>query len=152
MLWRRFVFIGLLFLLLAPLLLSQTTLSADDPNGEPSSFVGMQLEELFARFGLPGRVYAARGEEDWQDDVVFVYGEGDFYIYRDRVWQVGITSIYDIKIGDAKAVALLSLGGNGRDEGDYLVYNIAGYGWPLSLRINFDGGKVSAMYVYRPDY
>ena len=133
-------------------LFAQSALPDIDPQNDPSSFVGMRLEELFARFGLPQTVHAARGEEIWQDDVVFVYGERDFFIYRDRVWQVGVKSMYGMKIGDTKAVALLTLGGDARDEGTYLLYNIAGYNWPVSLRVNIEAGRISAMYVYRPDY
>jgi len=119
---------------------------------DPSGFIGMKLEEMFARFGAPQMVYTARGEESWQDDVVFVYGAGDFYVCRDRVWQIGLKSVYGIKTGDAKAVALLVLGETTKDEGSYLLYNIAGQGWPLALRVNLEAGRVSAMYVYRPDY
>ena len=122
------------------------------PQGEPLSFVGMTLNELFERFGPPASVYTARGEEIWQDDVVFVYKEGNFFIYRNRVWQLGLSSLYGIKVGDAKAVALLVLGDEARDEDNYLLHNLSGFGWPLSLRVNLSDGKVSAIYVYRPDY
>ena len=140
------------FFLTSRLLWSQAALPDIDPQNDPSSFVGMKLEELFARFGLPQTVHAARGGESWQDDVVFVYGEGEFFIYRDRVWQVGIKSMYGMKVGDAKAVALLTLGAGAKDEGNYLLYSIAGYTWPVSLRVNIEAGKISAMYVYRTDY
>jgi hypothetical protein len=119
---------------------------------EQLSFVGMRLDDLFQRFGPPQTVYAARGGETWQDDVVFVYKEGDFYVYRDRVWQIGIKSVYGIKVGDAKAVAMLVLGENVQDQGDYALYSFSGGAWPLLLRVNFTAGKISAIYVYRPDY
>jgi len=54
------------------------------------SLVGLRLDELIARFGVPRAVHAVRGAEEWQDDVVFVYSQGDFYIHRDRVWQGGV--------------------------------------------------------------
>jgi hypothetical protein len=119
---------------------------------EQLSFVGMNLDDLYKRFGSPKTVHTARGGEIWQDDVVFVYNEGDFYVYRDRVWQIGIKSIYGIRMGDAKAVAMLVLGENAQDQGDYVLYSFSGGAWPLSLRVNFTAGKISAIYVYRPDY
>jgi hypothetical protein len=119
---------------------------------EQLSFVGMRLDDLFKRFGTPQTVYAARGGETWQDDVVFVYKEGDFYVFRDRVWQIGIKSVYGIKVGDVKAVAMLVLGENAQDQGDHALYSFPGGAWPLSLRVNFTAGKISAIYVYRPDY
>ena len=119
---------------------------------EQLSFVGMRLDELYRRFGPPQAVYAARGEENWQDDVVFAYNEGEFYIYRDRVWQIGIKSIYGMRIGDAKGVALLVLGENARDGGDYVLYSLPGGAWPLSLRVNVNAGKISSIFIYRPDY
>ena len=150
--FSRISFVYAALMVIGCQLFAQSAPPGTDRQNDPSSFVGMRLEEVFARFGLPRTVYAARGGESWQDDVVFVYGEGDFYIFRDRVWQVGITSIFGIKIGDAKAAAVLALGERARDEGNHLLLDIAGYGWPLSLRVNFDAGRISAMYIYRPDY
>jgi hypothetical protein len=119
---------------------------------EPISFVGMKVDELIRRFGPPQTVYAARGAENWQDDVVFVYNEGDFYIYRDRVWQIGLKSVYGIKIGDVKAVVMLVLGEGAQDKGDYVLYPLSGSAWPLSLCVNFNADRISAIFVYRPDY
>jgi hypothetical protein len=119
---------------------------------EQLTLIGLKLSELYQRFGSPQAVYAARGGETWQDDVVFVYNEGDFYVYRDRVWQIGIKSIYGIRVGDAKAVALLVLGENAQDKGDYVLYAFQGSAWPLSLRVNFAAGKISAIFVYRADF
>jgi len=145
-----FVLFCVALLLAGPVVWAQSASIAQ--NDEPLSFIGMKLDELYQRFGPPQTVYAARGEENWQDDVVFVYNEGDFYIYRDRVWQVGVKSIYGMRIGDAKAVSLLVLGENAQDGGDYVFYPLPGGAWPLSLRINISAGKISSIFVYRPDY
>ena len=124
---------------------------------EPLSFVGMQLAELIERFGPPGTVSAARGNEIWQDDVVFQYAEGDFYIFRDRVWQVKLATACGISLRDSKAVALLVLGDEAADRGDHLLLPLSAAtsrrGWPLMLRVNFNNtGLVSAIYIYRPDF
>jgi len=121
-------------------------------NEEPLSLVGMKLDELIRRFGPPQAVHAARGNEHWQDDVVFVYSEGKFYLYRDRVWQVEIGAISGMRVGDAKGVALLILGESAQDKGDYVEYAIPGGAWPLSLRINVNAGKIATIFIFRPDY
>ena len=147
-------YISILFCLTAglPLWAQNASPTAPGQYDEQIAFIGMKLDDLYRRFGSPQTVYAARGGETWQDDVVLVYKEGDFYIFRDRVWQVGLKSIYGIRIGDVKSVAMLVLGENVQDQGDYALYSFPGGAWPLSLRVNFTSGKISAIYVYRPDY
>ena len=148
---RRIIFFFLPLLTVAAGLWSQTSVS-EERKEAPFSYIGMRLEDMLNRFGTPLTVYADRGDEQWQDDVVFVYREGDFYVYQNRVWQVAVNSVFGIKTGDVKAVALLVLGNNVREENDYLLYNIPGGAWPVSLRINFTAGRVSAIFVYRPDF
>ena len=121
--------------------------------GDPLPFLGMGLAELLGRLGPPEAVYALRGKEDWQDDVVFVYTEGDFYIFRDRVWQVAVKSLYGVALGDPKTAALLALPAVGelQDRGDYALLTLPG-GWQRRLRVNFNGGRVSAIFIYRSDF
>jgi hypothetical protein len=147
---RRRMGLSIIALLLTAFpLWSQTTPQAD----EPLAFVGMKLADMIHRFGPPRAVYAVRGREEWQDDVVFVYGEGDFYIAKDRVWQIGLTSAFGIAVGDVKQVVSLVLGEAARDEGDYVRMSLSGAGWPLMLRVNFNPfGAVSAIFIYRPDF
>jgi len=148
----RIALLCVILLTAAISLFSQPVLTAETQNEAPFSFIGMRLGDVIGRFGAPRLVHVSRGDEAFQDDVVFVYDDGDFYIYRDRVWKVALRSIFGIRAGDVKAVALLVLGDNARDEGDYVLYDIPGGVWPVSLRINFSDGRVSAIFVYRPDY
>ena len=138
--------------LFLPLLLLTFSLSAD-PSNEPFSFVGMRLPELFERFGLPQEVFAVRGNEIWQDDIVFRYPAGDFFIYRDRVWQVRVSSVRGISTGDPKQAVLLVWGSNIEDRGNHLLAPLPGGVWPLMLRFNIsNAGLVSDIFIYRPDY
>jgi hypothetical protein len=146
---RKKILICAALLIVGPSLWPQQGGSRHD---EIISNIGISLEELFLRFGVPKEVHAARGDADWQDDVVFVYNDWDFYIYRDRVWQIGLKSGYGMKIGDAKAVAILLLADKARDEGDYLLYPLTGGALPVSLRVNFTVGKISGIFVYRTDF
>jgi hypothetical protein len=121
--------------------------------GDPLPLVGVRLEELINRFGPPQTVYPVRGNEEWQDDVGFVDSEGDFYVFRDRVWQIGLKSALGVTVGDPKAAALLVLGERVQDKGNHALTPLAGGGWPLTLRVNFSGaGIVTAIFIYRPDF
>ncbi|MDR1239362.1 MAG: hypothetical protein LBK27_04545 [Treponema sp.] len=120
---------------------------------DPGSLIGLSLENLLSRFGVPQAVYAARGNEAWQDDVVFVYGEADFYVFKDRVWQIRLKAAYGVKTGDPRPAVSLTLGEAAEEFADHIVLSLPSRGWPLALRINLDAsGFVSAVYVYRPDF
>ena len=120
---------------------------------EPQYFVGMTVSQLIGRFGPPLTVHASRGQEPWQDDVVFQYPMGNFYIHRDRVWQVSVNSTHGIRLGDPRAAVLLTLGDNARDFGSNVVYQLPPASWPMALRVNLNAaGIVTAIFVYRSDY
>jgi hypothetical protein len=118
----------------------------------PVDFIGMSVTELFENFGPPVAVYASRGIEPWQDDVVFEYSGVDFYIYKDKVWQLSLDSGRGINMGDPRAAVLLVLGETARDKNNYIVGRPRNTSWPLEWRFNIEGGKVSAIYLYRMDY
>jgi hypothetical protein len=125
-----------------------TAVPADD-----SALVGLTLKDLFSRFGAPESVYAIRGSEAWQDDVVFVYQNYDFYVYKDHVWQVGVKSAFGVKIGDSRGTVLLALDEEKRHDFDTcILFPLPSHGWPLMLRLNFDNAeKTQAIFIYRPD-
>ncbi|MDR1447105.1 MAG: hypothetical protein LBI90_09460 [Treponema sp.] len=128
------------------------SVSAQNADSGPENLVGLDLTELFSRFGVPKEVYSARGAQEWQDDVVFVYPEGDFYLYRDRVWQVGVKNFREIRIGDSRPAAILSLGEGVREFSDSVICSLRQSPWPLDVRLNFNSaGAVSAIFLYRPD-
>lgn len=142
---RIFACAVLLFCRLPPL-------NAQNEDSGPENLVGLTLTELFSRFGVPGEVYSARGEQEWQDDVVFVYPEGDFYLYRDRVWQVSVKKFRGTRTGDSRPAAILSLGEGVREFADSAVCSLRQSPWPLDVRVNFNSaGEVSAIFLYRPD-
>jgi hypothetical protein len=141
------------FLLLGALARSPAAQEESGAASDPALWIGMDLPALLARFGAPRSVYAVRGREEWQDDVVFVYDHGDFYVFKDRVWQAALQSAYGIEAGDSREAALLALGENTEDRGYYLLRPLPGESWPLALRCNLDeAGKVSMIFVYRSDF
>jgi len=120
---------------------------------EQYSFVGMMLTDVIERYGPPRAVAAARGIELWQDDVVFQYTGVEFFIYRDRIWQVKFASTHGISNGDPKAAVLLTLGEKAEDMGDYVLMSIENKNWPLMMRVNFNETRqVNAIFIYRPDF
>jgi hypothetical protein len=123
------------------------------PERDPSALIGLTLESLLSEFGPPRSVYAVRGLEEWEDDVVFVYDEVDFYVYKDRVWQLGLKAAYGIQAGDSQGEAVLILGEGLRQFDDCILFSLPSRTWPLTLRLNLDdAGKISAIYIYRPDF
>lgn len=120
---------------------------------DPAHIVGLTLASLYERYGVPESVYAVRGAEEWQDDVVFVYKDWDLYIYQDRVWQVGLKSALGISLGDSSGMAFLLLGEGVRSFEGYLLYSLPPRSWPLQLRLDLDGtGNITAIYIYRSDF
>jgi hypothetical protein len=121
---------------------------------DPASLIGLTLDELLNQFGNPQSVYAVRGLEIWQDDVVFVYNEADFYIYKDRVWQLGLKSAYGIRLGDPRAAAFLVMEKTLEQAGErYLQCSLQNRTWATKLRVNLDSsGLVAAIFVFRSDF
>jgi hypothetical protein len=120
---------------------------------EPETLIGLTLEGIFGRFGAPQSVRSVRGEEDWQDDVVLVYPQGDFYVYRDRVWQLGVSSARGIRLGDSRDVVVLALGEDALEGENYFILPIRDRPWPMALRVNLGGAaQVAGIFVYRSDF
>jgi len=149
---RRF-FTLFLILLSIPLFAQNQPIYSGLDSDEQLSLVGMMMADLLAKFGPPRSVICERGPELWQDDVVFQYNGADFYVYRDRIWQVKLASTQGISNGDKRAAVLLALGNNVVEKEDHALLAINGRNWPLMLRVNFNNtGQVTAIYIYRPDF
>jgi len=146
----------ILLLTLLPLSFLQAQGNAGEEN--PVSFIGMKLDDLIRDFGVPGSVYPVRGREEWQDDVVFVYDQGDFYIYKDRVWQAGLREHRGIKTGDPRGLVSLMIGSApgftmAETRGDSILYSLNEEAWPMMLRFDFDSAsRVKAIFIYRTDF
>jgi hypothetical protein len=120
---------------------------------DPSVFIGFSLRELVETLGIPERVHAVRGNEVWQDDVVFVYGEREFYFYRDRVWQIGLRNAFGVAAGEKREVIPLIMGDGTVVAPDHSLVRLAGRAWPLSVRFNHDSrGVVTSIFIYRSDF
>ena len=134
------------------LLLPLPAFTQADNAADPSQYIGTVLSDLINNFGIPKNVYAVRGVAAWQDDVVFVYDNIEFFIFGNRVWQVKVRTAYDIKDGDTKAAVSRKMG-EGRNFEGYTLYQLPGKAWPVMLRINWDAaGRAADIYIYRSDF
>ena len=134
------------------LLLSLSSLPVFSQEYNPASYVGLTLSSLIELLGVPQTVRSSRGLNEWQDDVVFVYEIGNFYIFRDRVWQVELSSAFRIRAGDTRNMVLLSFGEPVSSAGDFDVFHLSGYSWPMAVRFNFDSNeRVTMIYIFRSD-
>jgi hypothetical protein len=120
---------------------------------DPSSYVGFTLEKLFEELGMPTSVHAVRGNEFWQDDVVFVYPSIEIYIFKDRVWQVCPVSVYNMNMGDSVDQIKMTMGEPLIAAEQYFLYRLPSQAWPMMFRINLDQEKKAAsFFMYRADF
>jgi hypothetical protein len=141
----------MVFVLEAGAIWAQNSGASDPAN--PANLVGLTLSEVIGRFGIPQGVYAVRGEAEWQDDVVFSYGDREFYFYRDRVWQLGLKAAFGIRVGENRNVIPLIIGNTVVVEENYSLAPLAGWSWPMNVRFNNDSqGLVTAIFIYRSDF
>lgn len=125
----------------------------------PSVMLGLNPGEAIERFGAPARVYAVRGPEAWQDDVVFEYGDGlSLFLFADRVWQVRIAEPYPLPVlgfvlgGTVDAISEALGFPAVVMDGDH-EWILAGEAWPVRLRaMPGEDGSVRELYVYRADF
>jgi hypothetical protein len=124
------------------------------------ALVGLTLPEALARFGAPEQVFAARGEESWQDDVVFYYPDHLYlFWYQSRVWQVRVDELHAggflasraLAMGARREEVLGLLGPPMRELDESLVYHLEDRGYPVRLRLYFRDGRLADAYCYRGD-
>ncbi|MDP3180123.1 MAG: hypothetical protein Q8M76_19580 [Spirochaetaceae bacterium] len=135
-------------------LLAQPTI----PENDAAPNLGLGLTEALARFGPPTTVFAVRGAESWQDDVVFSYASGfSLFWFGDRLWQIRFAapysgSVYGLSIGDPVEKAYSLLGEPHEAPGGEFVYRLPYQGYPVRLRLVVKEGRLADAYLYRADF
>ncbi|HPB66460.1 MAG TPA: hypothetical protein PLW80_07855 [Spirochaetales bacterium] len=125
---------------------------------DPATLLGLTPAQAIERFGPPGSVFAIRGAEPWQDDVVFDYGGGfSLFLFKDRVWQVRIAEPYarpvlGLVVGSGVERAISALGAPALALGGSYEWVLPGEAWPVRLRGVTDGGRIRELYIYRADF
>ncbi|MDR2768336.1 MAG: hypothetical protein LBB82_08450 [Treponema sp.] len=151
---KRIIAVCMFFCLALPLFTQGTSAApgVQDIAQDPAMLVGATLSDLVARFGVPKQVKAVRGIAEWQDDVVFIYESGEYYVYLDRVWQIRVKTAYGVKEGDPRAAVNRVLG-EGRDFEGYSLYQRPSRVWPIMVRINWTSSNRSeGIYIFRSDF
>ena len=136
-----------------------TGLAAGEGFFDPSAFIGTGVSDFIESWGFPDSVYPLRGDEPWQDDVVFYYSRGiSFYLFKERVWQVRIDehspfSWRGIGPGSRSSEIAGALGKAPiHSESDWEVYFLAEMPFPLRLRVFYEDGQAVDFYLYRGDF
>lgn len=125
---------------------------------EVASLLGLRLSDAWLAYGCPSEVYALRGEEPWQDDVVFSYESGySFFWYKDRLWQVRFRApyhgpVYGIFLGDTEEKLVSTLGQPFADVEGSRLFRLPYRGFELRLRAVIREGRLVDVYVYRADF
>jgi hypothetical protein len=131
--------------------------SADMASVDVASIVGINLAQAGERYGTPAHVFVVRGDEPWQDDVVFRYASGLYlFWYEDTVWQVRLDlhftgEFLQLRMGASREQVRELLGKPWGEEEDALVYDLEDRGYPLRLRLYFDNDLLMDAYCYRGD-
>ena len=130
-----------------------TVQSGGIEGAEPAACVGLTLSQVLETFGAPDSVFAVRGPEEWQDDVVFRYKGLELYLFRDRVWQARSDTAQGLRFGESREKVLALLGEPLLRLDSSFVYQLGGRTWPLRLRVRFDqSGSIADLYLYRADF
>lgn len=126
---------------------------------DPAVLLGLNPAQAIERFGPPLSVFAIRGAEAWQDDVVFDYGGGfSLFLFKDRVWQIRVAQPYaspvlGFVVGSSKERAASALGSPALELAGAVEWNLPGEAWPVRLRgIVDETGAIGELYVYRADF
>jgi len=140
------------------LLLAASSAPAQTVEGEElPELVGLTLAESLERLGAPAEVFALRGEEAWQDDVVFFYPQHLYlFWYQNRVWQVRLDAGYEgrflgLGMGSRRAEVLAALGSPMKELPDSLIYQLEDRGYPVRLRLYFEEERLVDAYCFRAD-
>lgn len=122
------------------------------------SLLGLKPDEIFSLFGSPAEIFPFRGEEAWQDSVVFYYSN-QIYIfwYKNRVWQVRADGrytgkVFSLSMGSTRTEVISAMGIPAGKDTDSLIYRISGIPFPVNARFFFEGDTLTDCYIYRSDF
>jgi hypothetical protein len=120
--------------------------------------IGLEIAVLLERFGPPQAMFSARGDEGWQDDVVFFYPDYRYYYwFENRVWQIRYDFRYNrevsgVRMGMSMDEVTGILGPAHYSGRSSLFYDLSDTGYPRRFRLFFQDGLLHDMYIYRSDF
>jgi hypothetical protein len=144
--------------------------AASPASSDPLALIGLTLGEAHGLLGAPAEVFAYRGAEAWQDDVVY-YFPSHLYLFwfKNRVWQVRADARYagsflGLRMGASRDEVIATVGRQFQDVDGSLVFFLADASlldgrdgrsrgaYPLRLRAFFQDGRLADVYLYRADF
>ena len=130
--------------------------SADD--FDPTRLIGLDIPGAVASLGLPQQMFAWRGAEEREDNVVFYYPDFLYlFWYKDRVWQVRCdrrfaATVFGLTLGWSREQVERASPRTLTPNGDSLYFDLSDGSFPLRVRLVFTAGVLSDLYVYRSDF
>ncbi len=123
-----------------------------------SAMLGLMIPQVLEEYGSPQRLFSIRGDESWQDDVVFFYnGFVYFYWFEDRVWQVRFDhrhngTVAGVKMGQTFDEVIAALGSPHYVGSNEIFFDAQDRGFPIRLRLVFEDDRLHDLYLYRSDF
>lgn len=141
----------------ALLVLAAAGAAASGPD-DPTGLIGMDPSQAYAALGAPREIFAWRGEDPAEDDIVFFYSDFRYvFWFRSRVWQVRFDQRYagtvlGFSLGMGRGEVLAR--GEGRlQESDGSLYLALDTGpYPVRVRLAMVDDRLADIYVYRGDW
>jgi hypothetical protein len=124
---------------------------------ELPALIGLNLEEVHQILGVPAEVYALRGPEPDQDDVVFYYPDHLYlFWFENRIWQVRADRrfpgrVFSFSMGASRQQVIEKMGRPILEFPDSLVFHIEDRGYPIQARLYFDEDGLADVYCFRGD-
>jgi hypothetical protein len=125
---------------------------------DPTALIGMDPAQLFAVLGAPSQIFAWRGEEPGEDDIVFFYPDFRYvFWFQSRVWQLRFDRRYagtvlGFAIGMDRAEAQARGEGKLLDSGGSLYFVLDTGPYPVRVRLAMADDRIVDIYVYRGDW
>lgn len=121
--------------------------------------IGFRLSQLMEELGSPRSVMPSRGEEAFQDTVIFYYPDHSYaYLLDDRVWQIRLDRRFQgiacgVRMGLDKAAVQAILGPPAEDRDTWMRWDLPETGgWPMELILYFGARGLEDFYLRRGDY
>jgi hypothetical protein len=121
------------------------------------ALIGLSLEEVHQSLGVPAEIYALRGPEPEQDDVVFYYPSHLYlFWFENRVWQARVDRrfsgrVFSLAMGSSRQQVIETMGRPILEFSDSLVFHIEDRGYPIQARLYFDEDGLADVYCFRGD-